>query len=142
MSLAIPTFKHMYGQFLAFIIFVNSSQSSQKFLYEFGNANIGKHVREIGCFAEPFIGLKDTSIFLIIIMLLPIRNCNNFVDSKSSTFRIYCIKDICDTLSPYRFNQNKIVWPISLLLCCWFDFGIKFNNTFRCIKICKSFEVF
>ena len=70
--------------FPAFNILVNSSQSSEKLRYEFGNSNIAAHVWAIGRLAKPSIALKETSIFLIIIMSLTVRNCNNIVDSKSS----------------------------------------------------------
>ena len=70
--------------FSAFNILVNSSRSSQKFRYEFGNSNIAAQVWIIGRLAKPSIAYKDISIFSIIIMSLPVRNHNNPVDSKSS----------------------------------------------------------
>ena len=93
--------------FPAFNILVNSSQSSQKLRYEFGNSNIGAHVWAIGRLTKPSIALKETSIFSIIIMSLIVRNRNNIVDSKSSKLRINCIKNLYDALSPSLFGSEQ-----------------------------------
>ena len=93
--------------FSAFNILVNSSRSSQKFRYEFGNSNIGAQVWIIGRLAKPSIAFKDISIFSIIIMSLPVRNHNNLVvDSKSSKLRIYYIKSQHDALSHSLFGSE------------------------------------
>ena len=92
--------------FPAFNILVNSSQSSQKLRYEFGNSNIGAHVWAIGRLTKPSIALKETSIFSIIIMSQPVTNRNNFIDSKSSKLQIYCIKNLYDALSPSVFEPE------------------------------------
>ena len=90
--------------FPAFNILVNSSRSSQKFRYEFGNFNNGAHVWAIGRLPKPSVALKDTSILSVIIMSLPVRNRNNFVDSKSLKLPIYCVQNLYDALSPSLFR--------------------------------------
>ena len=92
--------------FPAFNILANSTRSSQKFRYEFGNSNIDAHVWEISRLAKPSIALKETSIFSIIIMSQPVTNRNNFIDSKSSKLQIYCIKNLYDALSPSVFEPE------------------------------------
>ena len=97
----------LFPIFPAFKTLVNSSWSSQKFWYQFGNSNIRAHVWAIGLVAKPSIALKETSVFSIIIMSLPVRNRKNFVDSKSPKLRIYCIKNLYDALSLSVFGSEK-----------------------------------
>ena len=93
--------------FPAFNILANSTRSSQKFRYEFGNSNIDAHVWEISRLAKPSIALKETSIFSIIIMSLTVRSRNNIVGSKSSKLQIYCTKNLYDALFPSVFGSEK-----------------------------------
>ena len=129
--------------FPAFNILVDSSRNSQKFRCEFGNFSIGAHVWAIGRLAKPSIALKETSIFSIIIMSLPVRSRNNIVDSKSSKLQIYWIKNLYDALFTSVFGSEKnILANIFVVGLTLAQNLMTLSGVSKSLTVLRYFEVF